>query len=241
MYTSDTSIGPYHGPQRKRQPALQRGRLPRCRVPLLPGVCLPAPPPSPACLTNQPRIQKNPHEPTFFTNRALTRLRLSHFSGADHDARAALALYGPKNPSRLKSCSYLAQALLGLQQPQEAYDVAIDAYRASLAAKSAQTETLSRLVLHAKQAIWAGRETARLREMDETLAAVESLIEADLARELAELQGRLDRGEIGAVGLDEDQRALRADAERNVGNVREAFRVASGGEIKERVCFSTFI
>lgn len=180
-------------------------------------------------------IQKNPREPTFFTNRALTRIRLEKWAGVEHDARAAIELYGPKNPSSLKSCWYLAQALLGLQRPQEAYEVAIDAYRASLAAKSPQAENLSKTVLRAKQQIWAAKETARLREMNDTLATVEALIEADLNKELAELQARLDKGEIGQTGFVEDQKALRADAEKHVQNVREAFRIASNGDIQERV------
>ncbi|KAL5685700.1 hypothetical protein EMGR_003805 [Emarellia grisea] len=180
-------------------------------------------------------IQKNPREPTFFTNRALTRIRLEKWAGVEHDARTAIELYGPKNTQSLKSCWYLAQALLGLGRPQEAYEVAIDAYRASLAAKSAQTENLSKTVLRAKQQIWAAKETARLREMNDTLATVESLIEADLNRELAELQAKLDKGEIGQTGFVEDQKALRADAEKNIQNVRDAFRIASNGDIQERV------
>lgn len=102
-------------------------------------------------------------------------------------------------------------------------------------AKSAQTETLSKLVLRCKQAIWAGRETARVREMDSTLATVEGLIEKELDRGLLDLEARLERGEIGQVGFVEDQKALRADRDMNVRNVREAFRVASGGEVQERV------
>ncbi|KAJ9212084.1 hypothetical protein DTO166G4_6361 [Paecilomyces variotii] len=180
-------------------------------------------------------IQKNPREPTFFTNRALTRIKLENWAGAEHDARAAIDLYGPKNAASLKSCWYLAQALLGLGRPQEAYDVAIEAYKAALSAKSNQTENLSRTVLRAKQQIWAAKETARLREMNETLANVERLIEADLDRELSELQAKLDRGEIGQIGFVEDQKALREEAEKNIHNVREAFRISSNGEIQERV------
>ncbi|KAJ9302150.1 hypothetical protein DTO271G3_1016 [Paecilomyces variotii] len=180
-------------------------------------------------------IQKNPREPTFFTNRAITRIKLENWAGAEHDARAAIDLYGPKNAASLKSCWYLAQALLGLGRPQEAYDVAIEAYKAALSAKSNQTENLSRTVLRAKQQIWAAKETARLREMNETLATVEKLIEADLNRELGELQAKLDRGEIGQIGFVEDQKALREEAEKNIHNVREAFRISSNGEIQERV------
>ncbi|KAL4779143.1 hypothetical protein BJX76DRAFT_341702 [Aspergillus varians] len=180
-------------------------------------------------------ILKNPREPTFFTNRALTRTKLEKWAGVEHDARAAIELYGQKSPNSLKSCWYLSQALLGLQRPQEAYEVAIDAYRASLVARNAQTENLSKAILRAKQQIWAAKETSRLREMDQTLATMEQLVEADLKRALDDLQGQLDRGEIGETGFLEDQKALRQDAETNVKNVREAFRIASNGEIQERI------
>lgn len=153
----------------------------------------------------------------------------------EQDARAAIDLYGSQNPTRLKSFHYLAQALLGQQQPQAAHDIAIDAYKASLVAKSAQTENLSKAVLRAKQQIWAVKETRRLRNMNDTLATVEGLIEADLQRTSNELRRQLDAGEVGEIGYVEDVKALRADAEKNVYNVREAFRAASNGEIAERV------
>ena len=199
------------------------------------------PPPSPSRqparqqLTNKNSIQKNPQEPTFFTNRALTRLRLEKHAGVEQDARAAIALYGPQNPTRLKSCYYLAQALLGQQNPQAAHEVAIEAYRDSLSSKNPQTENLSKTVLRAKQQIWAAKETRRLRVMNETLAAVEGLIEAETQRASDELRRRVEAREIGEIGYIEDEKALRADAERNVQNVREAFRVATNGEVQERV------
>ncbi|GCB18745.1 STIP1 homology and U box-containing protein 1 [Aspergillus awamori] len=180
-------------------------------------------------------ILKNPKEPTFFSNRALTRIRLENWAGVEHDARAAIDLYGAKSPTSLKSSWYLAQALLGLQRPQEAYDVAIEGYKASLAAKNIQTENLSRTVLRAKQAIWAAKETARIRELDETLASVEGLIEAEMERGLTELKGRLEKGEIGEIGFREDEREIREDAERKVQRVREAFAIASEGKVVERV------
>lgn len=183
------------------------------------------------------RIQKNPTDPTFFTNRAITRIKLSKWAEVEHDARAAIDLYGLKNPTSLKSCWYLAQALLGLHRPQEAYDVAIDAYRASLAAKSPQTENLSKTVLRAKQQLWEARETARLREMNETLKSVEVLLETELERSLAELRGQLERGEVGQIGFVEDEKALRADMEKKVHDLREMYRIASKGEVAERVSF----
>ncbi|KAJ5931841.1 hypothetical protein N7516_006330 [Penicillium verrucosum] len=180
-------------------------------------------------------IQKNPKDATFFTNRAVTRIKLAKWADVEHDARAAIEIYGLKNPIALKSHYYLAEALLALQRPQEAHDVASDAYQQSLAAKNSQTENLSRIVLRAKQQLWAVRETSRMRELNETLGSVEALVEADVTRALAELQGRFERGEIGEIGFGEDQRSLREDAETKVRNLREAFRVASNGDIQERV------
>ncbi|EED20607.1 U-box domain protein, putative, partial [Talaromyces stipitatus ATCC 10500] len=181
-------------------------------------------------------IQMNPKEPSFFTNRAVTRLRLEKWAGAEQDARIAIELNGgPKATASLKSSLYLAQALLELQRPQEAYDVAIDAYRASLSAMNAQTENLSKIVLRAKQQIWAAKETARLREMDDTLASVEQSIEADLERQLKELKMQLDNGDIGEIGFNEDQKALREEAEKKIRHIRDAFKIASDGKVAERV------
>lgn len=124
---------------------------------------------------------------------------------------------------------------MGQKQPQPAYDVAIEAYYDSLSAKSPQTENLSKLVLRGKQQIWALKETRRLREMNDTLATVEGLIEAELQRSLDDLRRQLDAGEIGEIGYVEDEKALRGDVEKNIQNTREAFRAASKGEIAERV------
>ncbi|KAJ5569659.1 uncharacterized protein N7459_009089 [Penicillium hispanicum] len=179
-------------------------------------------------------ILKDPRDPTFFTNRALTRIRLEKWAEVEHDARAAIDIYGLKEITGLKSSYYLAQALLGLQRPQEAYDVAVDAYKLSLTAKNVQTENLSRTVLRAKQQLWAVRETSRLREMNDTLRSVETLIEADLERTVTEMQAQLDRGEIGQIAFGEDQKALREDSEKKIQDVREAFRVATKGEVEER-------
>ena len=185
-------------------------------------------------------IQKNPNDPTFFSNRAITRLKLGKWAEVEHDARAAIDLYGLKNPTALKSSYYLAQALLGLQRSQEAYDVAVDAYQLSLGSKNAQTENLSRTVLRAKQQIWAAKETSRLREMNETLKSIETLIEADLDRSITELRKQVDAGELGEIGFGEDQKALREDSEKKIQDVREAFRIASNGETQERVRYSYF-
>ena len=111
------------------------------------------------------------------------------------------------------------------------------AYQLSLTEKNAQTENLSRTVLRAKQQIWAAKETARLREMNETLRSVEELVERDLERSIAESKAKLEAGEIGEIGFGEDCKALGEDAAKMIQDVREAFRIASKGEVQERVSF----
>lgn len=181
------------------------------------------------------RIAKDPHDPTFFTNRAVTRIKLEKWEDVEHDARAAINLYGKKDPASLKSVVYLAQALLALNRPQEAYDLVIAAYQFSLDVKHAQTEKLSGMLLRAKKALWEARETARLHEMDETLKSLEELINADLARAEKELESQLEKQDIGEIGYREDLNALRADAQTKIQHIREAFKISSKGEIQERV------
>jgi STIP1 family protein 1 len=184
------------------------------------------------------RIAKDPHDPTFFTNRAVTRIRLEKWDDVEHDARAAINIYGKKDPASLKSSVYLAEALLALNRPQEAYDLTVAAYQFSLDVKHAQSEKLSGMLLRAKKALWEVRETARLHEMDETLKSLEELINADLARAEKELQSQLENKEIGEIGYREDLTALQADAQKKISHVREAFEISSKGAIQERVSIS---
>ncbi|EEH35414.1 U-box domain-containing protein [Paracoccidioides lutzii Pb01] len=181
-------------------------------------------------------IQKNSHEPSFFNNRALARLKLQHWEGAEHDARIAIDLFGPKNPASVKSSYYLSQALLELQRPAEAHDIAYAAYKASLETRNPNAEPLSRVILRAKQSIWAAKETARLRNQNETLKRLEDLLQADLDKELSELRARLAAGEIGQIGFKEDEKELLDDGQRRLDVVRDVFASSMGEEsMKERV------
>lgn len=181
------------------------------------------------------RIQKNPNEPSFFNNRALVRIKQGSWAGAEHDARIAAELFGPKNQAAIKSNYYLAQALLGLQRPAAAFEVALEAYKKSIETRSPNSEPLSKIILRSKQAIWATKETARLREQNETLKQVEQLLEGELEAELSRLRESLERGDIGEVGFTEDQKILKEEASKRLSDVRFAFASAYGGELKERV------
>ncbi|KAK2805784.1 hypothetical protein FQN50_006060 [Emmonsiellopsis sp. PD_5] len=180
-------------------------------------------------------IQKNSNEPSFFNNRALVRIKLENWEGAEHDARMATDLFGPKSPAGIKSKYFLSQALLGLQRPTEAYDIAQTAYKASLETKNPNSEPLSRIILRAKQSIWAAKETARLRNQNETLRRIEELMQSDMDRELKELRDRLESGEIGQIGYKEDEKELLDETQKRLDVVRDVFASALGVEMKERV------
>ncbi|KAM5465537.1 putative RING-type E3 ubiquitin transferase [Microsporum audouinii] len=178
-------------------------------------------------------IQKNSNDPAFFNNRALVRIKLGLWEGAEHDSRIAVDLYGPKNQAAVKSNYYLSQALLGLQRPAEALEIALAAYKSSLETKNPNSEPLSRIILRAKQSIWAAKETARLRERNETLKQVETLMEAELKAEIATLHEAFQKGEMGKVGFEEDKKLLEEEYARKLNNVREAF-ASVDPELQER-------
>ncbi|EFR00031.1 U-box domain-containing protein [Nannizzia gypsea CBS 118893] len=178
-------------------------------------------------------IQKNSNDPTFFNNRALVRIKLGLWDGAEHDSRIAVDLYGPKNAAAVKSNYYLSQALLALQRPAEALEIALAAYKTSLETKNPNSEPLSRIILRAKQSIWAAKETARIRERNETLKQVEALMEAELRSEMAALHDAFEKGEMGKVGYDEDKKVLEEEYEKKLKNVRDAF-ASLDPELQER-------
>lgn len=184
-------------------------------------------------------IQKDPNQASLFSNRALVRMKLQSWVGVEHDARIAADLFGPKHASGIKSSYYLAEALLGLQRPAEAYDVAHAAYQVSLDTRSPNSEVLSKIILRAKQAVWAIMETARLREMNETLRSVELLLASDRVAELERLRRQKEDGEIGQTGYNEDVKIVSEEAERKIANVREIFSSSLGGDMKERVSWNS--
>jgi STIP1 homology and U-box containing protein 1 len=135
----------------------------------------------------------------------------------------------------MKSYYNLAQALLGLRHPMEALETAKHAYQICLETRDSSSELLSQFILRTKQAQWQSNETARLRQLNETLANVEDLLQQQLEKELAGLEGRYSRQEIGEIGRNEERAALEKEAGERRSNVREAFRNAQIEETAERV------
>jgi STIP1 homology and U-box containing protein 1 len=135
----------------------------------------------------------------------------------------------------MKSYYNLAQALLNQRHPQEALETAKHAYRICLEIKDSSAEVLSQFILRTKQAQWQARETNRLRDLNETLAVVEALLDQQLERDLADIEARFSRQELGETGREEERQQLQTEADQRRSNIREAMRDPERPETAERV------
>ena len=171
-----------------------------------------------------------------FSNRSLTRIKLQDWEAAESDARKAIELYGPKNKAAaMKSHYYLAQSLLPQRHTAEALIQAKYAYQMCLETKDSSAELISQFILRVKQAAWQSRETARLREMNETLALVEDLLNQQLRRDLDAVQERYVQGEIGETGKNEEREELEKEADERRSNIRKGFENPAIPDSAERV------
>jgi STIP1 homology and U-box containing protein 1 len=94
---------------------------------------------------------------------------------------------------------------------------------------------LSQFVLRAKQAKWQARETGRLRESNADLKYLEELLESRLEEELNQLQERLQSGELGQTGYDEERKGVEKESEERRKRIRESMRVEGQTDTQERV------
>lgn len=104
-------------------------------------------------------IQKDPNESKFFTNRAMTRIKLQSWDACIDDCIKAIEL----ERDNMKGYFYLAQAQLALHHPNEALSSAVTAYQECLKTGSSSTAKVSELVLQAKKEKWEAKERDRIR------------------------------------------------------------------------------
>lgn len=136
----------------------------------------------------------------------------------------------------MKSHYYLAQSLLPQRHTAEALVQAKYAYSVCLENRDSSAELISQFILRAKQAAWQARETNRLREMNETLALVEDLLNQQLKRDLAAVDERYQQGEVGDTGRNEEREELETEAENRRANIRRGFQDPAVPDSEERVC-----
>lgn len=171
------------------------------------------------------------NDPKLFQNRALTRIRLSDWPGAETDSRKAIEL----DLSSMKAHYYLAQALLQMRHVQEAHEESLTAYRMCIKTRDTSSEVVGQFVLRAKQAVWEMKEKGRLRNLNSTLGMVEGLLEQRLEADLKGAEDRYRKREIGEMGWGEEVAELRKEFEAQRREVRIAFERAEVPDTKERI------
>jgi STIP1 homology and U-box containing protein 1 len=140
----------------------------------------------------------------------------------------------------MKAHFYLAQALLPQRHVGEALDEAKVAYALCIEIQDPSADVIGSFILRAKQAKWQARETARLRELNETLALVEDLLDAQLHRDLEDVNQRYRTGEIGETGRKEEVEELQNEAELRRKNIRKGFEDSKNPATIERVSLELF-
>lgn len=125
-------------------------------------------------LNLSPRINNDPTNPLFYTNRAMSLLHLSkppttaHYEQVIADSKASIRLL----PQNMKAYYQLAQAQIALHQEVEALESAKMAHKlcveecrkVPMGKGSSSIGHITELVLRCKKEWWEARELRRLRE-----------------------------------------------------------------------------
>ncbi|UNI13304.1 RING-type E3 ubiquitin transferase [Purpureocillium takamizusanense] len=155
-------------------------------------------------------ILVDPKNPALFTNRAMARLKLSHWDSVISDCITCLALA----PANMKANYYLAQAQLALRDYDAALESANKAHELCAATNDRSLAAVTALVLRAKKERWESREKHRAREA------------VDLERELCDLlQSRRDQL-LASETDDAEKDFIRDEADAKASLLRDMFERA---------------
>jgi len=180
-------------------------------------------------------IQQNASNPLLYTNRANARLKLKLWEEVIDDCLRSLDLLR----ENMKAFYFLGQAQLELNHPNEALSSALTAYE--LCSKSPQQTSsafaIASFVLRCKRAKWDLRERDRIHRRHELLGELETKLDDDRKRDLATIEARRARGEIGTVTAEEESKAAGDIFEIKVNELRNSFAISDPQHLEKRVSF----
>jgi STIP1 homology and U-box containing protein 1 len=193
----------------------------------LSGGC-PTPPPlgrlSPAVQSRHPlteacgSIIQDPTNPTLYTNRAFSRLKLQLWDGVAADCAACLELA----PDNIKAHYYLSQARLAFADFDDALAHAKRAHELCVMSNDKSLSQVTAQVLRTKQERWEAKEKRRVREGTELEGVVVSL-----------LQRERDAAVLAATG-DAERNEILAEWNRKIDEAKTTFEKARSQEDKRR-------
>jgi STIP1 homology and U-box containing protein 1 len=137
-------------------------------------------------------IIADPREPTLWTNRAMARLKLSHWPAVVDDCIAALALA----PSSMKGHYYLSQAQLALRDYDAALASALSAHAICAETNDKSLPAVTGMVLKAKKERWEEKERRRKREDGELEEEVLEGLRKGMEDTMDEVEGEVARKEV---------------------------------------------
>jgi STIP1 family protein 1 len=132
----------------------------------------------------------------------------------------------------MKATYYLAQAQLGLHQPEDALASALQAYEICLRSDPSSAGPISAFILRAKKERWEVKESERRRLRDPLLAELEEKLETALEEKKLNLQAQFD---IGSDQMKTEMERLVDMNRHKIEELRSVFAIADPVELASRV------
>lgn len=175
-------------------------------------------------------IQKDSSNAKFFTNRAMTRLKLEAWDGCIDDCLRSIEL----EKSNMKGYYYLAQAQLALHHPNEAYHSALTAYEECIKTSSTSAGSVSSLVLQAKKEKWEAKEKDRIRRRSDLLAELEDGLGQVAAYEKHTINARIKKGETSQTEGEEEMKEVEDSTRRKIEELQSIFAISDPENLERR-------
>ncbi|OXA45759.1 E3 ubiquitin-protein ligase CHIP [Folsomia candida] len=131
-------------------------------------------------------IQKNPSNPIYYTNRALSGLRLSRFQDVAADCRSALEL----EPNMVKAHFYLGQALCGLDMLDDGVKHLQRTVDLAKEQRLNYGDDMTQVLRHWRKRRFSIQEEKRLAEEIELQTYLSRLIREDRERQIDEFKAQ---------------------------------------------------
>lgn len=150
--------------------------------------------------------------PTYFTNRALCRLK-SHKDAEDlelaiGDCQRAQDLLTTQDATSMKANYYMGQAQLELGRPNEAYTSLVKAYRIAVREKNASLFDIKDALMEARKQRWVRAERKRLEEEGALAQRLRTLIESERLWQIQAADGDEGRVESSDARAEENLQNL---------------------------------
>jgi len=175
-------------------------------------------------------IQKDSSNPSLYTNRAFSRIKLQAWDSCIDDCLKAIEL----QKENMKGWYYLAQAQIALHHPNEAYHSAIKAYEICLKTHDSSATNISTLILQAKKEKWEAKERDRIRRRSELLRELEDALEEKAASQIEDVRSRMDHMELNATEGKEEIDEIQHSSRLKIEELRNIFAISDPENLKRR-------